>query len=171
MTFNCTSPLMAGVLVGGSWRKMSLPGAGWSPGGQSRRCPCSPTIGPTSALSSSTALQTGIFGTVLSSPTGVELGGGITLCTAAPRNPISVTSSGGADHLTAFINITNTAGLYATGINFPPVVAGTLGGRITAGKIVVSNDGATLTATLTIANGTAQTFRDVWVVAPIGIPR
>jgi hypothetical protein len=67
------------------------------------------------------------------------------------------------------VTIAGTGVTGATGINFPPVVAGTLGGGITVGKIVVSNDGATLTATLTIANGAAQTLRDVWVVTPIGI--
>jgi len=72
-------------------------------------------IGPTLALRGSTNLQIDIFGTGLSSATGVNLGGGITLCTAAAtcsNNPgpyITVTPDG--THLTAFINVANTAGL------------------------------------------------------------
>jgi hypothetical protein len=42
------------------------------------------------------------------------------------------------------------------------------GGGITVSNIVVSNQGATLTATFTITNGAARTTRSVRVVTPIG---
>lgn len=69
-------------------------------------------IGPTSNLRGVTNLQIDIFGTGLFGSTAVNLGAGITLCTAAtcPTNPgpyITVTPD--STHLTAFVNIAANA--------------------------------------------------------------
>jgi hypothetical protein len=85
------------------------------------------TIGPTSALRGSSALQVDIFGTGLAGATGVNLGGGVTLVAGS----LSVTPDG--THLTAQVNIAATAALGARNVrvSFP-------GGTLTAVNAAVT---------------------------------